>query len=182
MTRDAVKRGLPFSVAIDAKVHVDFLDRHDAIHRLHRAVAILAFDAGVDMRSMGESHKIGKCVNAVPSNLEGRFRIVGPWASYWLDSPACDSAAVTSDASRDRGDARFRRSAGVRMAVLAGNFVHSGVNAMAKWNRLDDVASRQPGTFGNGDRGDAQEYEQQSDRQHYAGEVHDRSAEESRAA
>jgi hypothetical protein len=169
-------------MAIDAKVHVDFLDRHDTIHRLHRPVAVLTFDTGVDVRSMGESHKIGKRVNAVPSNFEGRLGVIGPWPSHWLDSSSGDSATVASDASRDRRNARFRRSASKRMTVLAGNFVHAGVNAMAKWNRLDDVVARQPGTFRNGDRGHAQDDEQQSDRQHYAGEVHDRSADESRAA
>src|SRR5260370_15305167 len=78
MTSDAVERGFALGVAIDAKVHVDFIDGHDAIHRLDRSVTALALDSGVDMRVMREANEVGQRVNAVPLDFERRLRVGGP--------------------------------------------------------------------------------------------------------
>src|SRR6267154_6265558 len=110
MTSDAVERGFALGVAIDAKVHVDFINRHDAIHRLDRSVTALALDSGVDMRVMREADEVGQRVDAVPMDFERRLRVVGPGTSDGLDSTFGDSVAVASDASRDGGNARLRGS------------------------------------------------------------------------
>src|SRR5438477_174563 len=55
MTADAVEGGFALGVAIDAEAHVDFINWHDAIHRLDRSVAALALDSGVDMRVMRQA-------------------------------------------------------------------------------------------------------------------------------
>ena len=101
MTADAVQRGFALGMAIDAKAHVDFINRHDAIHRLDRSVTALALDSGVDMRVMREADEVGQRVHAVPLDFERRLRVVGPWTSDRLDSTFGDSVAVASDASRD---------------------------------------------------------------------------------
>src|SRR6266436_5426098 len=117
MTADAVQRGFALGMAIDAKAHVDFINWHDAIHRLDRSVTALALDSGVDMRVMREADEVGQCVDSVPQDLERRLRVVGPWTGDWLDSTLGDSVAVASDTSRDRWNARLRRSRRVGMAV-----------------------------------------------------------------
>src|SRR5258708_20314880 len=81
MTSDAVERGFALGVAIDAKVHVDFIDGHDAIHRLDRSVTALALDSGVDMRVMREANEVGQSVNAVPLDFERRLRVGAPSTS-----------------------------------------------------------------------------------------------------
>jgi len=157
MTSDAVERGFALGVAIDAKVHVDFIDGHDAIHRLDRSVTALALDSGVDMRVMREADEVGERVHAVPLDFERRLRVVGPWTSDRLDSTSGDSVAVTSNASRDRGNARLRRSRRVGMAVLTGDFVDPGVDAMTERDWLNDVGARRPWPFGEGDHGAAED-------------------------
>ena len=83
MTADAVERGFALGMAIDAKAHVDFINRHDAIHRLDRSVTALALDSGVDMRVM-RFHWIsnGGCVSSVHGRVTGSIpplAIPLPW-------------------------------------------------------------------------------------------------------
>src|SRR4030081_356624 len=118
MTSDAVERGFALGVAIDAEVHVDFIDRHDAIHCLDRSVTALALDPGVDMRVMRKADEIGERVHAVPVDFERRLRVVGPWTGDRLDSTLGDSVAVASNASLDRWNPGLRGSSRVGMAVL----------------------------------------------------------------
>src|SRR5260370_19188107 len=107
MTSDAVERGFALGVAIDAKVHVDFIDGHDAIHRLDRSVTALALDSGVDMRVMREANEVGQRVNAVPLNFERRLRVVGPGARDLVDSAARNFLAVAVHTSGDRRHSRL---------------------------------------------------------------------------
>jgi len=151
MTSDAVERGFALGVAIDAKVHVDFIDGHDAIHRLDRSVTALALDSGVDMRVMREADEVGERVHPVPLDFERRLRVVGPWTSDRLDSTFGDSVAVASNASRDRWNARLRRSRRVRMAVLTWDLVDPGVDAMTERDRLNDVCACRPWPLGERD-------------------------------
>jgi hypothetical protein len=146
MTSNAVQRRFALRVTIDAKAHVDLDDRDNAIHRLYRTVTILAFDAGVDMRAMGEADEVGHRVYAVPLNFERRLRVIGPRSRHRLDTitAAGNFVTVASDASRDRGNPRLRRSASISMAVLTWDLVDSGMDSMAERDRLDDVRARRP--------------------------------------
>src|SRR5258708_16161006 len=100
MTSDAVERGFALGVAIDAKVHVDFIDGHDAIHRLDRSVTALALDSGVYMRVMREANEVGQRVNAVPLDFEWRLRVVGPGTGDRPDSAPAESVALASPTPR----------------------------------------------------------------------------------
>src|SRR5712672_3335048 len=174
MTADAVQRGFALGMAIDAKAHVDFINRHDAIHRLDRSVTALALDSGVDMRVMREADEVGERVHAVPLDFERRLRVVGPWTSDWLDSTFGDSVAVASNASRDRGNARLRRSRRVGMAVLTWDLVDPGVDAMTERDRLNGVCTRRPWPFGERDHSAPEDEQEQGKRKHYAIHAHDR--------
>src|ERR1700689_1938200 len=134
MTAHAVERRFFLRVTVHAEAHVDFMHRHDAIHRLHRPVTTLAFDTRMNMRPMGEAHEVGQRVHAIPLDLECGGRVVGPRPGPRPDSTARGSVAVASDAPRDRRDSRFGGPARVCVAVLAGNFVHAGMHSMAEWN------------------------------------------------
>src|SRR5260370_35129015 len=97
MTCEGAGRGVALGVAIDAKVHVDFIDGHDAIHRLDRSVTALALDSGVDMRVMREANEVGQSVNAVPLDFERRVRVGGPWERDRLAFPPGHSTARSAD-------------------------------------------------------------------------------------
>ncbi len=131
-------------VAGEAEAHIYLVDRFDAIHRLHRPVTSLAGDTGRDMWPMGEAHEIRKRVHAVPSNLERRLRVIHPRACHRLES-ADQCGAMAPYATRDRGNAGGLRAPRVLMAVLARDFIYSGMNPMAERNRLGYVGSRRPG-------------------------------------
>src|SRR5271168_2682103 len=136
MTADAVERRFFLRVTVHAEAHVDFMHRHDAIHRLHRSVTALAFDPGMNMGTMREAHEVRQRVHAIPLDLERRRRVVRPRPRHRRDSAAGNAVAMTSYASRDRRNPRLGRSARVGMAILTWNLVHAGVDAMAEWDRL----------------------------------------------
>ncbi len=169
MTGHAVEACLSLRMTLDAKAHVDFFYRHHSIHVLNIAVALLAFDSGMDMRAMRKLDEIGQRINAVPSNLERRLRMIVPRPCDRLD-PADDSAAMASHASLDRRDACVLRAARVFMTVLAGNLVHPGMNPMAEGYGLYHVHPRQPRTLGKSDYGHA--CDQQDGRQGQEYPVH----------
>src|SRR5437870_4838819 len=138
MADKTVLRGAALSVTIDAKAHVDFVHRHHPIHRLDRTVALLASNARPDMGFMHEFHEVGQGIDPIPANLERWLMVIGPRLRDRLDS-AEQSAAVTADTARHRRHPGGGRPAGVLMAVLAGNLVDAGMDAMAEWNGLLDV-------------------------------------------
>ena len=152
MTDNAVERRFFLRVTVHAKAHVDFMHRHHAIHRLHRPVTSLAFYPRMYMRPMREAHEVRQRVNAIPLDLERGRRVVRPRPRHRLDAAAGNSVAMASDASRDRWNTRFGRSARILMAVLAGNLVHAGMDAMAEWDRLDDIGTRRPRPLRQRDR------------------------------
>jgi hypothetical protein len=154
VTGHAVEARLSLRMTLDAKAHVDFLNRHHSIHVLNIAVALLALDTGVNMRAMRKFHEIGQRINPVPSNLERRLSMIVPRPRDRLDS-AHDAAAVASYASLDRRDAGVLGAAGVLMAVLARNLVDPCVNPMAERYWLDHVHPGQPRTLGESDHGHA---------------------------
>jgi hypothetical protein len=143
MTDRAIGRDFALGVAVDAKTHVDFVNRNHAIHRLHIAVTLLTSDSGIDVRFMREANEIRQRVHAVPSNLEWRLLFVSPRARDRLNS-AHQTGAMTSYASRDGRGAGGLRASGILVTVLTGNFVDAGMNAMTKRNRLFDVVTRCP--------------------------------------
>src|SRR5277367_3038953 len=132
MTAHAVERRFFLRVTVHAEAHVDFMHRHDAIHRLYRPVAALAFDSRMNMRPMGEAHEVGQRVHAIPLDLERRRRGVRPRPRNRRDSATCYPVAMTSDAPRHRRNPGLRRSARIGVTVLAGNLVHPGVYSMAE--------------------------------------------------
>src|SRR5271156_3123140 len=139
MTANAVERRFFLRVTLNAKAHVDFMHRDHGIHRLHRPVTALAFYSCMYMRPMREAHEVGQRVHAIPLDLERRRRVVRPRPRHRLDAAAGDSVAVASDASRHRWNSRFGRSARIGMAVLAGDLVYPGMDAMAEWYRLGGI-------------------------------------------
>src|ERR1700688_640698 len=58
----AVLGGSALGVAVDAEPHVDLVHRLYSFHRLHRAMAGLTGEAGVDMRAMGKAYEVGQGV------------------------------------------------------------------------------------------------------------------------
>ena len=88
---------------------------------------------------MREAHEVGKCVHAIPDDLEGRLARIFPGLSHRFERTLL---LVASDAARDRWDSGRLRPARVLVTVLAGNLMVAGVNAMAEGNRLHDVLSR----------------------------------------
>jgi hypothetical protein len=143
MTGDAIQSRLSLRVTFHAKAHVEFYDRHDSIHGLHRSVAVLTGDARVNVRAMREPDEVGQGVNAVPADFEGRLAMIVPGTGDGLDA-AGSSTPVASHATRDRRHSRVVGSSRVLVTVLAGNLVYAGVDPMAEWNGLDHVGTRQP--------------------------------------
>ena len=173
MTANAVERRFFLRVTLHAKTHVDFMHRHDTIHRLHRPVTSLAFYPRVYMRPMREAHEVGQRVHAIPLDLERSRRVVRPRPSHRLDAAAGYSVAVASHAPRDRWNSGFGRSARIGMAVLAGDLVHAGMDAMAEWDRLDDIRTRRPGPLRQRDRSSAEDEHRDSKQQQYPVHAHD---------
>jgi hypothetical protein len=143
MTGDTIQSRLSLRVTFHAKAHVDFYDRHDSIHSLHRSVAVLTGDGRVNVRAMGEPHEVGQGVNAIPADFEGRLAVIGPGTGDGLDA-AGSSTPVASHATRYRRHPRTVGSSRVLVTVLAGNLVYARVDPMTEWNRLDHVGTRQP--------------------------------------
>ena len=166
MTIDAVQRRLALRVTFHAEAHVDFLHRHHPVHRLDRTVALLAREPGMDMRAMRELYEVRQGVHPVPSNLERGLIVIAPRAGDRLNS-AGDSAAMASDASRDRRHARVLRAARILVAVLAGNLVDAGVNAMAERHRLDNVGARRPRAFRDGNSAGSKDKQDSRKRKKY---------------
>ena len=132
------------------------MDRHHAIHILHIAMTFLALNSGVDVRAMREANEIRQRVHPVPSNLEWRLLLIGPWTRDRRDSTA-EPGAMTSDASRNRRNSRGLRAARVLMTILTGNFIDAGVDSMAKRDRLLDIGTRRPWTLGKCDGGKSED-------------------------
>jgi hypothetical protein len=146
MTIDAIQRRLTLCMTLHAEAHIDFFYRHNSVHGLHSSVALLTLDFGMDVRSMGKLYKVRECVYAVPSNFEGLLFVIAPRPGDRSNS-AGDSAAVTTNAPRDWRNPGVFGAARILVAILAGNFVDPGVNAMTERYRLNDVRPRRPRTF-----------------------------------
>jgi hypothetical protein len=172
VAREAIERRFSLGMTLHAEPHIYLYDGNYPVHHFDLSMTTLAFDTRVDVRLMRESHEIGKRVDPVPSNLEGRLPVIGPRSGYRLDTTACNSVAVTSDASGNGRDTRLGRSRGDRMAVLTGNLVQAGVDAMAEWDGLDDVSSRRPWAFRKQDYRSAPDDQHEDKREHYAVRVH----------
>jgi hypothetical protein len=161
MAHCAIERGFAFGMTLDAKAHVDFMHGHNAIHRLNVAVTFLALDAGGDMRLMRKAHEIRQRVDAIPSNLERRPRIIGPWARDLLDATD-QGGAVASYASRDRRRTRSLRTPRILMTVLTGNLVDAGVDAMTERDRLFDIGARRPWALRKRQRAESEDQQDNS--------------------
>ena len=143
MANRAVDGRFAFGVTFDAEAHIDFMHRHDAIHRLNVAVTFLAFNAGGDVRLMREAHEIRQRVNTIPLDLEGRPRVISPCTRDRLNA-ADKRSAVASHAFGDRRRTRGLRTSRILMTVLTGNLVVAGVDAMTEGDRLFDIGARRP--------------------------------------
>jgi hypothetical protein len=161
MTNRALERGFAFGMTLDAKAHVDFMHRHNAIHRLNLAVAFLALDAGIDVRLMRKAHEIRQRIDAIPSNLEWRLRVIRPWARDGLDAPD-EGSAVASYASRDRRNAGGLRAPCIFMTVLTGNLVDAGVDPMTERDRLFDIGARSPWALRKRQRAESEDQQDNS--------------------
>ena len=102
MADKTILGGAALDMAIDAKAHVDFMNRHNTIHRFDRSMAFLTRNTSPNMRFMDELHEIGQRINSVPPNLEGRLMVISPRPRNRLNS-AKQGAAMASDTSLDRG-------------------------------------------------------------------------------
>jgi len=133
-------------MAVDAETHIDFVHRFNPIHSLNRAVTCLARHSSPDMRFVHEAHEIGKCIDAIPANLENWLGVVGPRPRYRLN-PAEECAAMTADAALNWRNSGIGRPPRVLVAVLAGDFINAGMDAMAERNRLLDAFTGRPRPF-----------------------------------
>ena len=102
MTDKTFLGGAALDVAIDAETHVDFVNRHNTIHRFHRSMAFLARNTSPNMGFVYKLDKIGQRINSIPSNLEGWLMVIGPRPRNRLNSSK-QSAAMASDTSLNRG-------------------------------------------------------------------------------
>src|SRR5271163_645678 len=161
MTHRTIEGRLAPGMTFDAEAHVDFMHRHYAIHRLHVAVTFLALNAGVDVRLMRKAYEVRQRVDAVPLNLEGRRLVVHPGACDRLDA-AHQRSPMASDAFRNRRRARSLRAARILMAVLAGNLINAGVDAMAERDGLLDIRARGPGALGKRQRAESEDQQRDS--------------------
>ena len=143
-----------------------FMHRLYSFHRFDRAMAGLTGQAGIDMRTMGEAYEVGQRVDPVPANFEIGLRGIGPGTSHRQQS-AVLLAAVASHAALHGRHARGRGTPRVLVAILAGNLIDPGVNAMAKGDGLLNVVARSPRPLRESDHGDP------------AGEHHQRQREQS---
>jgi hypothetical protein len=148
-------------MTLDAKAHVDFVHRHDAIHRLNVTVTFLALHAGGDMRLMREAHEVRQRVNAIPLDLEWRLGVIGPWSGDRLDATH-DRRAVASDASRYRWNTGALRTSRILVAVLTGNLIDAGVDAMTERDRLFDIGARSPWALGKSERAESEDQQRDS--------------------
>src|SRR5579875_599322 len=162
----AVLGGAALFVTAEAETHVDFVYRLDAIHRFDRTVAFLAGYAGPDMRLMSEFDKVGQRIDPIPANLERRLRMIRPWPCNRLQA-ADQSVPMASDASLYGWHARGLRAPRVLMAVLAGNFVHARMDAMAERDGLLDILTRRPRPLRKGKHGQAAHKRRQGDGDQY---------------
>ena len=69
---------------------------------------------------------------------------------------------MASDALGDRRRTRALGAACIFMAVLAGNLVDAGVDAMAEGNRLFDIGARRPRTLGKCQRAESEDQQEDS--------------------
>ena len=160
MADKTVLRCAALGVAVDAEAHVDFMHWDNPVHRFDGSVALLTSDSCPDMGFVHEFDKIGKRIDPIPANLEGRLMIIRPRLGDRLD-PAQQAAAVASDASRNWRHSGGRRTPGVLVTVLTRNFIDTGVHPMAEWNRLLDAGSWRPRALrkGHGDRSAKKEHQ-----------------------
>jgi hypothetical protein len=163
MTDKTFLGGAALNVTIDAEPHVDFVDRHDAIHSFDRSMAFLARNTCPDMRFVHELDEVRQRINPIPPNLEGRLMVIGPRPRNRLNA-AEQSAAMAPDTSLDRGDSRHRRPPRVFVAVLARDFVNPCMHTVAEGDRLLDVGTRRPRPLRKGDRDKAARKQEQRDR------------------
>ena len=61
------------AVAVHTPPHRQCLVLPDAVHRLDRAVALLAAHGGGDVRAMIEIHEVGQLVDPLPRNRRRRL-------------------------------------------------------------------------------------------------------------
>src|SRR5262249_55726626 len=109
MADKAILGGAAFDMAIQAETHVDFMNRHHAVHRFHGSMPFLASASRPDMRLVHELDEIRQGVNPIPANLERWLMIIGPRPRNRLN-PAEQRTPMASYASLDRRHTRHRRS------------------------------------------------------------------------
>src|SRR5579864_5515137 len=130
-------------VAVDAKPHVDLMHRLYPFHRLDRSMTSLASEAGIDMRTMGKAYEVGQRIDPVPADLEIGLGVIGPGTGHRQQSTAF-LAAMASHTALHWRHARGRGAPRILVAILAGDFVDPGVDAMAEGDGLLDVEARGP--------------------------------------
>lgn len=155
--------GAAFNVTIDAETHVDFVYRHNAVHRFDRPMAFLASNTSPYMWLVDELHEIRQRVDPIPANLEWRLLAVGPGPCNRLN-PAEQGAPMASDAALDRRNSCIRRPPSVLVAVLAGDFVDACMHAMAERDWLFDIRTRSPRPLRKGDGDDSARKQEQRER------------------
>jgi hypothetical protein len=135
------------TVAIQAKAHVDFMDRFDPIHRLDRSMTLLARDARPDVRLMGKTDKIGQGINPVPFDFEGRLLMIRPRTRNRLQA-ADQGIAMAADTALHGRHARGLRPSRVLVAILARNLINACVDPMAERYRLLNILQGRPWALG----------------------------------
>src|SRR5690606_1575728 len=76
VTDETVDPGLPLLVAVDAPTHVERLSQLDLRHRLHRSVALLALEPGVDVHHVREPDVVRQVVDPDPGDRDALLRVL----------------------------------------------------------------------------------------------------------
>lgn len=137
-----------------AETHIDFDYRTHPIHRLNRAMAGLALNAGMNMRHVPETNKIRKRVDPIPANLKRRSRAIDPRLAHRPQRYLLSDAGVTPLASLDRWHSRVLGPASVLVTILARDLMQPGMNLVTERDRLNNVLKRSPRTLGKERGGD----------------------------
>ena len=120
-------------MAIDAPRHAQGLLSGNSIHGSDGAMAGCAFQAGLDVPFVSEMHEIGNVIDFDP----GYGLTVGVILRDFDDLRFIGSdRPVATHAFFHRWHAGHRRTGGIDMTVLTGNFIFPGVDSMTEFDGL----------------------------------------------
>jgi len=134
MTGVTRSRSVVLPMAGDAISHIQSAGLKDSLHGFYRSVAGLTFYAFGHMLLMAEVNKIWHVVDPNPLDRTTGFVFL---AKFYHLSLACGHYVVASHADVHGRNGCMGGAFGMSVAVQTGNLVVSGVDFVAKRDRLD---------------------------------------------